>query len=435
MTLNFRLDRVKSLISESTMPLLDGESISNAVQVTIQLMNYLKIPITNSTIQTRVEEHMEFPSLISVSDALHHWNVKNIALKVEKENLGKLPIPFIAHLDNGTSLFETVTKVTESDVSYLTLSGIQRKKRIETFLSAWTGVVLAIQPPFNYKEIDYDIKKRIERWRHFRKPFMLISAILLAVMFVVSISIFYKAYFYYTSILFLLKVIGLFITLLLLSYELNNTSSIVRRICTLSRRFNCQAVLGSKAAKIFGRIGWNEIGFFYFAGGLIYLLSSMPDIQESIEMLCALNFLSLPYILYSVFYQWRIAKVWCPLCLLVQGLLLVEFFNFLIGYPFHLVTPILTIKSLISMVISFYLPVLFWVFSKRFIVKAKEGQVYRREFLRLKHNIEIFNTVLTQQKKVTLPPEDLGPSHWKRQFNKQNCHGKQSLMHCLPSSP
>lgn len=408
MTLNFQFDRVKGLISESVMSLLNEESISNAAQVTIQLMNYIKIPVTNSTIQTRVEEHAEFPSLTSISDALNLWNVKNTALRVEKENLGKLPIPFIAHLNNGISVFEVVTKVTESKVYYLTSSGMEKKKCKETFLSVWSGVVLVIQPSYNYKEIDYDIKKSSERWKQFRKPFILTSCILLAVMFATFIFAFYNAYFYYISILFLLKLIGLVVIFLLLAYELNSTSPIIRKFCTLNRKLNCEAILGSKAAKIFDKIGWSEIGFFYFAGGLIYLLTSLSGIQESIEILRVLNLLSLPYIFYSVFYQWRVAKVWCPLCLLVQGLLLTEFLTFLIGHSSSVAIPSFTAKSLISMAISFYLPVLFWVLSKRFIVKAKEGQVFKGEFFRLKHNTEIFDIVLAQQKKVMLPPDSLG---------------------------
>ncbi len=408
MTLDFQYDNVRGFISELVGPIFGDESINNAAEVTIQLINYLKIPITNSTIQTRVEEHAEFSSLTSISDALNHWNIKNTALRVEKGNLGKLPLPFIAHINKGMSLFEVITKVTETEVCYLTSSGIERKKSIEFFLSAWTGVVLVIQTSNDYKEIDYNTKISNERWQQFRKPFVLTSCVLLAVMFTASIYVLYKPYFYYVSMLLLLKLFGLVVTSLLLSYELNSTSPAIRKICSFNSKLNCQAVLGSKGAKIFGRIGWSEIGFFYFAGGIIYLLTSLSGIQESIEILYAFNFLSLPYIFYSLFYQWRIAKVWCPLCLLVQGLLLSEFLTFLIALPFPVTIPNFSVKSIVSMAISFYLPVLFWVFSKKFIVKAFDGQTYKKEFFRLKHNTEIFDIVLTQQKKVMLPPDDLG---------------------------
>jgi uncharacterized membrane protein len=408
MTVDFRFDRAREFISELMMPILGDESINNAAQVTIQLMNYIKIPVTNSTIQTRVEEHAEFPSLTSISDALNNWNVKNKALRVEKENLGRLPVPFVAHLISGVSLFEIVTKVTETKVYYLTSSGIERKKSIETFLSAWTGVALVIQPSYNYKEPGYHTKISNERWQQFRKPFILTSSIFLAVMFVVSIYGLYKPYFFYVSVLFLLKLTGLVVTSLLLMYELNSASPAIKKICSLHRKLNCRAVLGSKAAKIFGRIGWSEIGFFYFAGGIIYLLTSLFGIRESIEMLFVLNLLSLPYIFYSLFYQWRIVKAWCPLCLLVQGLLLSEFLTFLIAHPFPVGIPNFPVRSIISMAIAFYLPVFFWVFSKRFIIKATDGQVYKKEFSRLKHNAEFFDIVLTQQKKVMQPPDDLG---------------------------
>jgi len=408
MTLDFRFDRAREFVSELVMPILGDERINNAAKVTIQLMNYLKIPVTNSTIQTRVEEHAEFPSLTSISDALNHWNVKNTALKVERENLSRLPTPFVAHLVSGVSSFEIITKVTATEVYYITSSGIERKKSMETFLSAWTGVTLVIQPSYNYKELGYDKKISNERWQQFRKPFILTSCILLAVMFVVSIYGLYKPYFYYISVLLLLKLTGLVVTSLMLAYELNSASPAIKKICSFNRKLNCQAVLGSKAAKIFGRIGWSEIGFFYFAGGIIYLFTSLPGIRESIEMLYVLNLLSLPYIFYSLFYQWRIAKGWCPLCLLVQGLLLSEFLTFLIAHPFPVSLPNFPIRSIISMAIAFYLPVFFWVFSKKFILKATDGQVYKKEFSRIKHSTEFFDLVLAQQKKVMLPADDLG---------------------------
>ena len=168
------------------------------------------------------------------------------------------------------------------------------------------------------------------------------------------------------------------------------------------------AVLRSKGAKIFGWIGWSEIGFFYFSGGLIYLFVSLIGMQGSLEALRAINLIALPYVFYSVFYQWRVMKVWCPLCLIVQGLLFFEFLHFLIVHGGPFTVPSLSTISIISAVISFYIPVLFWVFSKKLIVKAREGQILKKEFFKLKHNTEIFNNVLTQQKKVTLPSEDLG---------------------------
>jgi protein-disulfide isomerase len=48
------------------------------------------------------------------------------------------------------------------------------------------------------------------------------------------------------------------------------------------------------------------------------------------------------------------------------------------------------------------------VFSKKYIVKAKDANTFKQEFFRLKHNKEIFDTILAQQKQIVLPSENIG---------------------------
>ncbi|HEY2722735.1 MAG TPA: hypothetical protein VGI82_13465 [Chitinophagaceae bacterium] len=49
-------------------------------------------------------------------------------------------------------------------------------------------------------------------------------------------------------------------------------------------------------------------------------------------MISWLNIFALPYTLFSVYYQWKVAKQWCILCLAVQGLLLLGGANCLINF-------------------------------------------------------------------------------------------------------
>jgi hypothetical protein len=87
--------------------------------------------------------------------------------------------------------------------------------------------------------------------------------------------------FSFVSIL-VLKLVGTFITVLLLIYEIDRTNSFVKNICRAGDRTNCDAVLASEASRIFG-VSWSEVGF-----------------------------------------QWRIIKQWCLLCITVQAILFCE---------------------------------------------------------------------------------------------------------------
>ena len=70
----------------------------NAVVATMQLLNNLKIQVTATTIAETLQEHLDYPSLLSISDALNQWGINNMCLRVDPEKLNELPVPFIAHL-------------------------------------------------------------------------------------------------------------------------------------------------------------------------------------------------------------------------------------------------------------------------------------------------------------------------------------------------
>ncbi|MGN6164447.1 MAG: thioredoxin domain-containing protein, partial [Flavisolibacter sp.] len=121
------------------------------------------------------------------------------------------------------------------------------------------------------------------------------------------------------------------------------------------------------------------------------------------------------YTVFSVYYQWRIAKQWCPLCLAVQALLVLEFITNYFGYwnlaalsmpkgqPFNLST-----NQLLSLLTSFLLPVFFWIATKKVYLNAQNGRRYKNELFKLKYNKEIFNALLSRQKQITVLPTGIG---------------------------
>lgn len=90
----------------------------NPVNATIALLHSLGVKVTNTTINERLINHPDYPSLLSVSDALNRWQVENMAVKVEKEKIEELPLPFLAHSTENGGTFTTVTKITADVVEY-----------------------------------------------------------------------------------------------------------------------------------------------------------------------------------------------------------------------------------------------------------------------------------------------------------------------------
>jgi thiol-disulfide isomerase/thioredoxin len=131
------------------------------------------------------------------------------------------------------------------------------------------------------------------------------------------------------------------------------------------------------------------------------------NINNAITVLGLLNLLALPYIIFSIYYQWRVAKQWCVLCLGVQALLLlggVNIFinNFLSGFAQ------LPASFLVNAAFIYLLPVLLWFVAKPSILHLQEAKNTKREYLRIKFNQEIFETLLKKQKAISAPVDGLG---------------------------
>ncbi len=248
-----------------------------------QLLHYLKVNVAKSTIKATLENHPDYPSILSISDALKQWKVDSYTLQVDKEKLHQLPLPFIAHLQSKDP-FITVTKVTDNNVVYQTrVGGKTIDKPIPEFLKEWSGVTLFAEASEHSGEKNYEQSRRKETLQSLRLPFVITLVLAFAAyaaIYQYNHSTIFTAY----SLLLFLKLAGCFITALLLWYEVDNANPVLKQICGLGgmgKQTNCSAVLNSKQAKLFNIISWSEIGFFYFAGGFISLLVADTQVHTA----------------------------------------------------------------------------------------------------------------------------------------------------------
>jgi thiol-disulfide isomerase/thioredoxin len=73
---------------------------------------------------------------------------------------------------------------------------------------------------------------------------------------------------------------------------------------------------------LFGIISWSEVGLIYYSS-LLVIIATLEHLKIA-SILTLISFVTLPYVFYSIYYQWRIAKSWCPLCITVQGLFVIQ---------------------------------------------------------------------------------------------------------------
>ncbi|MEO6523818.1 MAG: vitamin K epoxide reductase family protein [Mucilaginibacter sp.] len=197
--------------------------------------------------------------------------------------------------------------------------------------------------------------------------------------------------------------LGLISSVLLLLQSIDANNPLIKKMCDNGKNGNCEAILSSKAAIIVEGLSWSEVGFFYFAGTCVILLfgSSHSNVTH---ILAWLNLISLPYTFYSIYYQWKIAKNWCLFCCTVQALLWLQFFAYLpyLSKPIQ----ILEIRDLTTLFVGMLIPIIIWVFIKPHLLMAKQVQPLKQQLRTFKYNTELFQKLLSDEVKYTLPNDD-----------------------------
>lgn len=384
------------------------------IKALIKFVKLLNVNITNSSINEVLKSHPYWPSMLSISDGLKKWNIPNAVAIAGENSIDEIPTPFLAYTTNSENPLAIVAEVSNEHVKVFQKS--YKKFNLQTreeFIKNWKGIYLIAEPSKNAGEKDYRKKKT----KTLLKQLLLVLPLLLFDLFsVIFFNSSLKANLYllptdinisniYTEGVIL--VLGILISFLLLWYEIDRNNPVLHKVCTGFKKGNCEAILTGKRSKVFRWLSWSEIGFFYFTGGALTLLFSGNNISSALFILALFHFLALPYILFSVFYQWRVAKYWCTLCLSIQVLLLTGGINAMLGNFLHFNQNI-PLGFLVTTILLYLSPISLWFSIKPFLLRFQQGETLRNEYSRLKFNTEIFDTLLKRQKQISVSTDDLG---------------------------
>lgn len=376
------------------------QPFSPLVTATVNLLQQLQVKrITPNTVNEILQNHPDYPSLLSINDSLQQWHIDTAAFMAEPEKLHEIPAPFIAVLNNKD--FVTVIQNGET-ITYK--NGTNKKairKTKEDFIKEWKGIVLLADKNEQSGDVNYAKEKQKELLQAAKLP--------LVILLLAAIGLFamYKSNWHIGFSLFLLiKLAGTVVVSLLLWYEIDKTNPLLKQICSATKTTNCSAILESKQSKLLGLLSWSEIGFIYFAGGFVFLLfaAAVKNIQPALSLIAWLNVLALPYTVFSVYYQWKVAKQWCVLCLAVQILLLSEFAVSIATKQLHT----LNTAYLIYFLLAALVPAITWFLLKPVLLQAQQQKRTKRQLARLKYDARIFNALLPKQKQIAANANGLG---------------------------
>lgn len=271
-----------------------------------QFLDELEIRYSRQFADRLYFEHPHRNNMYGLKKMLDVYNVKSIGIRVETKDLALLNYPCILHVIND---FVIGLDCNSKTITYLN----HGKKVIEShnlFKKKWTGNALVVEEATEAVEPDYEENQ----WKDLALviknasiPFLLLVAVFVGL----TNNVGTNAKFEYIRIA--LSFGGLFTCALLLEKQLFGEGRLGDRVCSLFHHSDCNNVLEGPKAKIFG-ISWSEVGLGYFTANIL-LLAIFP---ASSSLVASVNWAAMTYGIWSLYYQWRIAKNWCVLCLMVQ---------------------------------------------------------------------------------------------------------------------
>jgi uncharacterized membrane protein len=380
--------------------------------VSFHYLQALQINITATSLKKALQENPYYPSLFGLSKVFNRFHIDTQALRVKVENLSQLRTPFITYLENTStgSDFVLVTEITETHISYQKEGNKSKKIARQDFVNDFKEIVFVAEKNAASGEKEYLQNLGNEKKAKNKKGLVIagLTLIVLSVLFLFFYP--FQPVKWGPAILVLIKLTGLCFAILLLLYDLDKTNSMVKKICSINKESGCDAVLNSKKAGILG-IKWSDIGLFYFVSTLLFLLFPGLSFAGKLPWLAIASTAAAPYILFSIYYQWKVVKHWCPLCLAVQFVLFAELiwsvFSFWTSPGFLPVNPTILIPVALFCVL---VPIVVLHTFKPLILESKKREGYEAAYKRLLYSPGTFNSLLDAQASIHEGWEQLGIS-------------------------
>lgn len=328
---------------------------SDKTDIFYVLLDLFKVKHTKQFSSKLYEEHAHKDNLFGLSTMLFDYGIISEGLKIEdKDDVTALETPFVAQL-NGVLVI--ILKITEIEVVYY-YNNNEVTIPLSTFKEKWSGVVLVIYPEETAREPEYKENRKKENYSSALGSILAVAVLAVLVLLYLNDGLYNNAG---ITVALGVNLIGVYIGYLLILKQVKRHSASADKICSIFKQGDCNNVLDSKAAKLWGIIGWSEAGFGYFTSNVLALLL-FPGL---IAYVALINICALPYSVWSIWYQKVKAKQWCVLCIIVQVLFYLFFIVNLIFGNIHIpsfgLVDIITIGAIYIIpfcVVSLLVPVL-----------------------------------------------------------------------------
>jgi uncharacterized membrane protein len=364
----------------------------------VRLLDELSVPYTINYADELYSTHPNRDNLLGLCQLCTLYGIATKGVNVTDKNLNILSIPSVLHVGGQFVILKDVTKTA---VSY-DWDGQATAQSRNDFIQDWDGKALLIESDKGAIEPSFSEHRNEERKTS-------IQYILLTILILLCVSLLLFHAQLHQNILLrifaLTDVLGIGICSLLLQKQVFQHSLIGDKVCSMFYQTDCNDILFSERAKIFG-YSWSEIGLGYFvAHFLIASLLPLSTIILSLVGWCAMF-----YGIWSIYYQARVAKQWCVLCVFVQIILWINGFASII--LFGKLSINYNIDTLISARDGIYFIsvaavsaiIIHSIVSTVALKKSLRDMTYK--YRSLKCNVEVFKQLLHQSEFVPTSFDD-----------------------------
>ncbi len=356
--------------------------MDSGLKSTIKYLQSENLDIDYKEFVFQVESHPDYPSLLSFSDTLTFFGVKNMAVKTDSFSVDLLPNSFIALFrDNGLEELSFI-EISESnlfkDGRQIPQAEIKKK---------WGGIVFVADDESNSV---LNKKKKSYKWR---LPLLLASILLISTIMVSGM--FFPSHFYFFLII---CITGLFLAVEASRQALGEVTILSEGLCKSMLDSDCSSVLKSKEWGFLKILDPSDLTVVFFSGQLtsFVILESFGYHETFFTLFRTGLFLVLPISLMSLYYQWKIIKQWCPICLMILGVFYIELIYFTnTDFSYHVST-----KGLFLFLGIYSLIFSIWSLVKSLIKSNQAMTETIIETMRFKRNYELFLLALKSEDKL-----------------------------------
>lgn len=284
-----------------------------------EFLHHLRIPVSKRYFRQLVQAHPEYPSLLSVSDTFYRLGLEHTVHRVDESALIDLPYPYLLPLDKGREHLLCIKS--ERDLERV-------KKELREH---WNGVVLQADAFNKAKSKTNSFIYSLER--EMVICLMGVFILLFSLLFLTQTQA--EAYWLASGLLFS-TLSGVCLSYFLMNKALGGTSTTIDSFCNAGKNNSCDRILTS-GVRFLG-IEFSDLVTCYFVSQFVVLMLALLSIElykPFIVGLSMMSTVSMPFVLFSWYYQKYIAKTWCRLCLIVSGILLVQWLMFAAAWRSH----------------------------------------------------------------------------------------------------